>query len=46
MEVDPAAAAEQGARLQLQLPLLATIKTAQLQNGLKHGDYGRYRCVL
>lgn len=28
----------------LQLSILATIKTAQLQNGLKHGDYSRYRC--
>jgi signal recognition particle subunit SRP68 len=27
----------------LQLSILATIKTAQLQNGLKHGDYSRYR---
>lgn len=30
----------------LQLSILATIKTAQLQNGLKHGDYSRYRCAL
>jgi hypothetical protein len=29
----------------LQLSILATIKTAQLQNGLKHGDYSRYRWV-
>jgi len=28
----------------LQLSILATVKTAQLQNGLKHGDYSRYRC--
>jgi hypothetical protein len=32
--------------LQLQLNLLSVIKSAQLQNGLKHGDYGRYRCLL
>lgn len=29
---------------QIALNLLATIRTAQSQNGLKHGDYGRYRC--
>lgn len=29
----------------LQLSILATIKSAQLQNGLKHGDYSRYRWV-
>lgn len=28
---------------QLSLNLLQTIRTAQSQNGLKHGDYGRYR---
>jgi hypothetical protein len=48
MEVDPQAtdaAEETVANLQLQLNLLSVIKSAQLQNGLKHGDYGRYRCV-
>lgn len=29
----------------LQLSILATIKSAQLQNGLKHGDFSRYRWV-
>lgn len=28
---------------QISLHLLQTIRTAQSQNGLKHGDYGRYR---
>lgn len=28
---------------QLPLNLLSTIKTAQAQNGLRHGDYMRYR---
>jgi signal recognition particle subunit SRP68 len=48
MEVDPQATdvvEEAAASLQLQLNLLSVIKSAQLQNGLKHGDYGRYRCV-
>lgn len=39
-EVQPA----QPAVTNLQLAILATVKTAQLQNGLKHGDYSRYRC--
>uniref|UniRef100_A0A383WP02 Signal recognition particle subunit SRP68 n=1 Tax=Tetradesmus obliquus TaxID=3088 RepID=A0A383WP02_TETOB len=46
MEVDPQATdapEETAAILQLQLNLLSVIKSAQLQNGLKHGDYGRYR---
>lgn len=30
----------------LQLSILATIKSAQLQNGLKHGDYSRYRWAV
>lgn len=50
MEVDSqqTQAAEQAAQPQvtnLQLSILATIKTAQLQNGLKHGVYSRYRWV-
>lgn len=47
MEVDPQATdapEETAAILQLQLNLLSVVKSAQLQNGLKHGDYGRYRC--
>eukprot|EP00882_Tetradesmus_deserticola_P030966 GHRQ01034996.1.p1 GENE.GHRQ01034996.1~~GHRQ01034996.1.p1 ORF type:complete len:125 (-),score=7.69 GHRQ01034996.1:436-810(-) len=46
MDVDPPATdvpQEAAASLQLQLSLLSVIKSAQLQNGLKHGDYGRYR---
>jgi hypothetical protein len=29
--------------LQFSIELLQVIKSAQQQNGLKHGDYGRYR---
>lgn len=29
--------------VQFSLELLQIIKSAQQQNGLKHGDYGRYR---
>lgn len=29
----------------LTVDVLGTIKAAQAQNGLKHGDYMRYRCV-
>ncbi len=50
MEVDlPAAAAEAEANEQLvpaqqyALNILQIIRSAQQQNGLKHGDYGRYR---
>eukprot|EP00879_Flechtneria_rotunda_P020354 GHRR01021405.1.p1 GENE.GHRR01021405.1~~GHRR01021405.1.p1 ORF type:complete len:546 (+),score=261.79 GHRR01021405.1:1195-2832(+) len=49
MDIDQpssAEAAEQqqpAANLQLLLAVLNTIKPAQSQNGLKHGDYGRYR---
>ena len=31
---------------QISLNILQAIRSAQTQNGLKHGDYGRYRCVL
>jgi hypothetical protein len=41
MEVEGGAQA-QG---QISLNILQTIRTAQMQNGLKHGDYGRYRYV-
>jgi hypothetical protein len=30
---------------QFTLNILQIIKGAQSQHGLKHGDYGRYRCV-
>jgi hypothetical protein len=40
MEVDNAPAALGS---QISLNILQTIRTAQTQNGLKHGDYGRYR---
>ena len=30
--------------VQLTVDVLSTIKQAQAQNGLKHGDYMRYRC--
>jgi signal recognition particle subunit SRP68 len=43
---EPEQPAEPGPRPQLQLQLLSTIRTAQSQNGVNHGDYGRYRCVI
>ncbi|KAF8071382.1 SRP68 [Scenedesmus sp. PABB004] len=45
MEVDQAeaGAAPAAPTANLALSILLTIKPAQLQNGLKHGDYGRYR---
>jgi hypothetical protein len=47
MDVDPQPTeAVEEAAVSLQLNLLSVIKSAQLQNGLKHGDYGRYRCGL
>lgn len=42
MEVD-AAAQEQQQQQQITLNILQTLRPAQQQNGLKHGDYGRYR---
>lgn len=48
METDNVQASQAGAPAQpqlnpLSLALLSTIKTAQAQNGLRHGDYTRYR---
>ncbi|GBF99974.1 hypothetical protein Rsub_12667 [Raphidocelis subcapitata] len=47
MEVDKPAGGEVGGEAAPQQPIslniLATIRPAQQQNGLKHGDYGRYR---
>lgn len=43
MDVDAAEAATPAAPLNLSI--LETIKVAQSQNGLKHGDYMRYRWV-
>eukprot|EP00775_Hariotina_reticulata_P003191 gene3191-3469_t len=47
MDVDPPSAGQSAdqpsVNLQLPLNILCTIKSAQLQNGLKHGDYARYR---
>lgn len=46
MEVDGStggAAAGGGGSPQIALNILQTIRPAQQQNGLKHGDYGRYR---
>jgi hypothetical protein len=38
------ASGDQPAPQQLALNVLQTTRAAQTQNGLKHGDYGRYRC--
>ncbi|KAI8465561.1 MAG: hypothetical protein J3K34DRAFT_525289 [Monoraphidium minutum] len=46
MEIDNAGSAEGPAaagQIAVALNLLQTIRAAQTQNGLKHGDYGRYR---
>lgn len=40
-EIQQAAAPAQ----RFSLKLLETIRTAQSQNGLKHGDFSRYRCA-
>lgn len=45
LPVDHTSQPEQASAPQLPLNILSTTKTAQLQNGLKHGDYGRYRFV-
>ena len=37
---------EQQPAVPLSLNLLSTIKTAQAQNGLRHGDYMRYRYAI
>ena len=43
MEVDGGPAAEGPREAQIALNILSTIRAAQMGNGLKHGDYGRYR---
>ena len=43
METDAAASEGSLPAAQISLNVLQTIRTAQTQNGLKHGDYGRYR---
>ena len=45
MEVDAAAGAGEAPAKPQQIALnsLQTIRPVQQQNGLKHGDYGRYR---
>lgn len=45
MEVDTATGAgeEPVQQQQIALNILQTIRPVQQQNGLKHGDYGRYR---
>ena len=40
MEID-----EEASRPSLSLYIFLTIRTAQLQHGLRHGDYERYRHV-
>jgi hypothetical protein len=50
-DIDMDDAAEQqvsppGPKPQFRLDLLSTIRTCQSQNGVNHGDYGRYRYAL
>lgn len=44
MQVD-GASDEGGRHASLSLYIFLTIRTAQLQHGLRHGDYERYRPV-